>query len=59
MDVTYHEALTDEQAIAALGPTECGCDCGRPLVASEPWVVHGRGVEHVDCHERDCHEREA
>lgn len=51
--VIYCEALTDEQAIAELGPTECGTGCGRLLSASEPWVVHGRRVEHVDCHERE------
>jgi hypothetical protein len=48
--ITYHRALTDPQAIAELGPTECRLRCGRLLSSSEPWVSHNGHVEHVECH---------
>jgi hypothetical protein len=48
--ITYHRAYTDPQAIAELGPTECGLRCGRLLSPEEPWVSHNGHGEHVECH---------
>lgn len=53
--IHYYPAMTDPQAIAELGPTQCrAIDCGGLLTPDQPWVDHNGLPEHRACHDQKC-----